>query len=130
MLTGATAWLTLIIAAITAAGLIWRKVVIPVRGFMRRLKAWMGRLEDSISLVEKHMKTNNGSTLMDKANAATQAAETAFAAADAAASAARQNAENLATLDRKITLLLAHDRERDQPGRRYGQDQHIEGDTQ
>lgn len=88
-------------AFLTASGVIWQKVVVPVRGFVRKFKAWMHRVEVSIALVEEQMKPNSGSTILDRVHS---------------------NADSIARIDRNIQELLKHDRERDQPGLRYGED--------
>lgn len=98
--------MALIIASITAAGLIWRKVVIPVRNFIHTLKAWMKRIEASVTLVEEQMKPNGGATLYDKAE-------------QASAERMQMRAE-IAELSADVRMLLLHDRERDTPGFRYG----------
>ena len=113
VVSSATEWLALLIAAITACGLMWRKVFRPIAAFVRSFQAWMARIESSISLVEEHMKPNSGSTLMDKANQANESARLAADVAD-------NNAAQIKALDRKVTKLLTHDQERDQPGLRYG----------
>lgn len=97
-----TEWTIALAAFLTSAGVIWRKVVVPVRGFVRKFKAWMVRVETSIALVEEQMKPNSGTTLLDRVTA---------------------NTEKVKQIDRNVQMLLEHDRERDQPGRRYGGDE-------
>lgn len=55
-------------AVVTALGIIWRKVVVPVRGWFRQFKAWMDRVETSMTWVEAQMKPNGGGSLVDKVN--------------------------------------------------------------
>lgn len=55
-------------AVVAALGVLWRKVVKPVRGFFSALKAWMDRVETAISWVEAQMKPNGGGSLVDKVN--------------------------------------------------------------
>lgn len=55
-------------AVVTAAGVIWRKVVMPIRGWFRQFKAWMERIEVGIGWVETQMKPNGGGSLVDKVN--------------------------------------------------------------
>lgn len=55
-------------AVVTAIGIIWRKVVVPVRGWFRQFKAWMHRIEGGMEWVEAQMKPNGGSSLVDKVN--------------------------------------------------------------
>jgi hypothetical protein len=55
-------------ALVAALGVLWRKVVVPVRGWFRSFKAWMDRTETALTWVESQMKPNGGSTLVDKVN--------------------------------------------------------------
>ncbi len=55
-------------AVVTGLGIIWRKVVMPVRGWFRQFKAWMDRVETSMTWVEQQMKPNGGGSLVDKVN--------------------------------------------------------------
>lgn len=107
--------LAFVIALITASSLVWVKLLKPVVDIFRRAGAWMDRIEVAIKLVEAHMKPNSGSTLIDKVAAA-------GAAAEAAAIQSNENSAGIKILNEKVTTLLAHDRERDQPGLRYGTD--------
>jgi hypothetical protein len=95
-----------IAAVVVALGVIWRKVVIPLREFVRRFKAWMARIEASTALVEEQMKPNSGSTLWDKIELAN-----------------RERAEIHRSIDElriDVRMLLKHDAERDVVGFRYG----------
>lgn len=53
---------------IAALGVIWRKMVIPLRDWVRQFKAWMARMETALTWVDIQMKPNGGSTLVDKVN--------------------------------------------------------------
>lgn len=86
-------------AVVAALGVIWRKVVVPVRAFVRGFKAWMDRIETAVNWVDAQMKTNGGSTLVDKVNT---------------------TAEIVEQLDKNVSMLLTHDAERDTEGKRYG----------
>lgn len=102
-----------IAAVLVALGVIWRKVVIPVRAFVRRFKAWMTRIEESTSLVEEQMKPNSGSTLWDKIEIGN-----------------RERAEirdELAELRSDVRILLEHDAVRDAAGYRYSDTPPTEG---
>lgn len=87
-----TGWATAIVAVITACGLIWNKVVKPIRNWLQAFKAWMIRIEAATVWTETQMKPNGGSTLVDKVD----------------------------KLQKQVTLLLKHDAERDTAGKRYG----------
>lgn len=86
-------------AVVVALGVIWRKVVAPVRQWFRSLKAWMERMEVALGWVDIQMKPNSGSSLTDKVNATVVAIE---------------------ELRTDVRMLLEHDAERDVTGRRYG----------
>jgi hypothetical protein len=81
-------------AVIAALGVIWRKVVVPVRGWFRQFKAWMERVETAVTEVSAETRTNGGSTLRDQVN----------------------------KLNESVAMLLEHDAERDTKGHRYGPD--------
>jgi len=89
-----TEWTGAIIGIITATGLTWRKVVVPVRGFVRGFKAWMSRIEAATLWTEQQMKPNGGASVVDKVD----------------------------RLQRDVEMLLRHDAERDRHGMRYGDD--------
>lgn len=55
-------------AVVTALGIIWRKVLMPVRGWFHSFKAWMERIETGMTWVEAQMKPNGGGSLVDKVN--------------------------------------------------------------
>jgi len=55
-------------AVVAAVGVIWRKVVIPVRGWLHDLRDWMHSIEVSVKWVEEQTRTNGGSSLVDKVN--------------------------------------------------------------
>ena len=55
-------------AVIVALGVVWQKVVVPVRDWVRKFKAWMDRTETALTWVEAQMKPNGGSSLVDKVN--------------------------------------------------------------
>lgn len=86
-------------AVVAALGVIWRKVVAPVREWMHQFKAWMTRTETALTWVEAQMKPNGGSSLVDKVN---------------------NTVEKVDELTTNVALLLEHDAERDTAGRRYG----------
>ena len=86
-------------AVIAALGVIWRKVVAPVRGWFRSFKAWQARIETAVTWVDHQMKPNNGSSLVDKVN---------------------KTVDKVCELSANVALLLDHDAERDKTGRRYG----------
>jgi hypothetical protein len=60
--------LIVVAAVVTAVGIIWRKVVTPVRGWFHSFKAWMERIEHGMTWVEAQMKPNGGGSLVDKVN--------------------------------------------------------------
>lgn len=64
-----TEWTVAVAALITAIGVVWRKVVIPVRAFVQRFKAWMERIETATTWTETQMRPNGGESLTDKVNA-------------------------------------------------------------
>lgn len=101
-----TEWTIALAAFLTASGVIWQKVVVPLRGFVRKFKAWMLRIEESVGLVEAQMKPNSGKTLMDKVAAASVERD--------------QIARDITEIKQQVAVLIKHDLERDQPGRRYG----------
>lgn len=125
MVTGATAWLALLITAITAIGLVWRKGVIPIRHFGREAFEFMRETRESNQLVAQQMKPN-GSTLIQKVDAAAEKADMAAEKAEEAAIVAQRSAHQITVMDGKLNTLLKHDRERDQPGLRYGHPEDIE----
>lgn len=86
-------------AVIAALGVIWRKVVVPVRGWFRSFREWMHRIETAVTWVDHQMKPNGGSSLVDKVN---------------------NTVEKVDELTTNVALLLEHDAERDTAGRRYG----------
>jgi hypothetical protein len=63
-----TEWTVAIGAALTALGIIHRKVVKPLVGFARRFKAWMERIEHAVTWVDQQMRPTGGTTLVDKVN--------------------------------------------------------------
>ena len=65
-----------IIGSITAAGLIWRQVMVVVR-FTRRFREWMDHIEGVMIVVDRELKPNAGSTLIDKVRATSVAQELA-----------------------------------------------------
>jgi hypothetical protein len=94
-----TEWAVAITAILTAAGLVWRKVVAPIRSFVQHFKAWMARIENATTWTEQQMRPNGGSTLLDKVDHA---------------------AQEIKSLRESVAMLLAHDAERDVEGKRYG----------
>ena len=99
LLSEAPTVLVVAAAVVTACGVLWRKVVVPVRGWFRAFRDWMVRIETTIAWVDKQMKPNNGSSLVDKVN---------------------RTADKVCELSDNVALLLDHDAERDTTGRRYG----------
>lgn len=87
-----TEWAIAVTAILTCVGLVWRKVVKPLRDAWRAIKAWMHRVETSVVWTEEQMKPNGGSTLVDKVD----------------------------VMQKQVALLLTHDAERDVDGKRYG----------
>ena len=65
-------WLIAIATVLTAGGVIWRKGLRPLIGFVRRFKAWMDRVESAVSWTETQMKPNGGSSLTDKVDKLTR----------------------------------------------------------
>lgn len=65
-----TEWTVAVASFLTAAGVIHVKVVRPLRGFARRFKAWMDRMEASATFVESMMRPNGGSSLADRVDRA------------------------------------------------------------
>lgn len=61
-----TEWAVAITAILTCGGLVWTKVVKPLRHAWQTFKAWMDRVESSVKWTEEQMKPNGGSTLVDK----------------------------------------------------------------
>jgi hypothetical protein len=55
-------------AVATALGVLWARVLRPVRDWFRSFKAWMHRIEVSVTWVEEQMLPNGGTTLVDKVN--------------------------------------------------------------
>ena len=55
-------------AVLTALGIIWRKVVVPVRTFAHDVRSFHTRMTTSIEWVEAQMKPNGGTSLVDKVN--------------------------------------------------------------
>ena len=86
-------------AVVAACGVLWRKVVVPVRGWFRAFRDWMARIETAVTWVDHQMKPNNGSSLVDKVN---------------------RTVDKVCELSTNVALLLDHDAERDTTGRRYG----------
>ena len=86
-------------AVVAAVGVIWRKVVVPVRDWLRAFKAWMARIDTATTWVDHQMKPNNGSSLVDKVD---------------------RTVDRVEKLTANVALLLDHDAERDTTGRRYG----------
>ena len=95
-----TSWAAAITAILTAGGLVWTKVVKPLRAGWHAIKAWMSRVEKSVAWTEEQMKPNGGSTLRDKVDHA---------------------AGEVESLRKSVAMLLAHDAERDVAGKRYGE---------
>ena len=87
-------WAIAIAATLTAFGVVWQKVVVPVRAWWRGFKAWMLRIEQATSWCEVQMSPDGGSSLSDKINA----------------------------MQAHVALLLEHDRVRDVDGKRYNSD--------
>lgn len=111
-----TEWMVASAAAVTAAGVIWKKVVkgmfwnrmvIPIRQFVRRFKEWMAEVESSVQAVKEQLEPNGGSTLLDKVNANSER----IARID----------DRMTRMDRNVQMLLTHDAERDRHGMRYGE---------
>lgn len=111
-----TEWMVAIAAGVTAAGVIWKKVVkgmfwnrmvIPIRLFVRRFKEWMAEVESSVQAVKEQLEPNHGTTLLDKVNANSER----IASID----------ERMTRMDRNVQMLLEHDAERDRHGMRYGE---------
>lgn len=67
-LLNAPEWIIVAGAVVAALSVIWRKVVLPVRDFIQRVKRFMDRTETAVSWVEEQMKPNGGSSLVDKVN--------------------------------------------------------------
>ncbi len=78
-------------AAVTALGVIWRKVIAPLRAFVQDFKLWMKQVQTAVAWVEAETKTNTGLTLRDRVD----------------------------RLNKHVDMLLRHDAERDAPGKRY-----------
>ena len=55
-------------AVVTAFGIIWRKVVVPIKGWFHSFRVWMDRIETGMDWVEQQMKPNGGGSLVDKVN--------------------------------------------------------------
>ena len=87
-----TEWAIAGTAILTFLGLAWRKVVVPIRDWWRSFKAWMARVESSLTWTETQMRPNSGSSLVDKVN----------------------------EMYDNVAMLLDHDAERDVEGKRYG----------
>lgn len=117
--------MALLITAITAIGLVWRKGVVPIRHFGVEAFEFMRETRESNELVAQQMKPN-GSTLIQKVDAAATKADLAAEKAEEAATLARKSARQIVLIDGKLNTLLRHDRDRDQPGLRYGQPDDIE----
>jgi hypothetical protein len=92
-------WPVVVAAVITALGVCWTKVVVPMRAFARRFKAWMDKVETTVDWVDHQMRRNGGMTLLDKVHG---------------------TSEKVDELSEKVDQLLTHDSERDVVGRRYG----------
>lgn len=86
-------------AVVTALGVLWKKAIVPVRDWFTHVKEWMNRTGTQLEWVDKQMRPNDGGSLVDKVNA---------------------TIEKVDALTADVQLLLCHDAERDQAGRRYG----------
>ena len=87
-----TEWAVAIAAFLSAVGVIWAKAVRPARDFLRRL-------DRRIEWVDTQMRSNGGSSLVDKVD---------------------RTQEAVVQLRKDVAMLLEHDAERDTVDKRYG----------
>ena len=96
-----TEWTVALAAFLVATGVVWGKVVMPVRAAWRWIKEWMHRVETSVTWTDDQMRPNSGTSLVDKVD---------------------NLVVEVGQMKSDVSLLLrdCRDTNRDRPGARYG----------